>query len=257
LATRSTGIQPGGGKTFPSIIVIDNMEGDGYFTPREHPGTMALTTYMWMGSVEATKAYIDKLKAMYNSMPVKNIVISAEGTGQQGTSYYFEDTQSLGPNGEPLNAIARRDGVRAVNPNVPVTIVGHGEPFITTASDVSGFMTWGWNAGRGPWYSLDGKVTFTGNSGWYAIQTYESFNGWWNSWQGDFTDWFSANAFGGTNYSNTPAGSVNHVEEPTAGGVNGPSYFQCWEKRHLFIDCAWTSLNTGAMVPHGDPWITK
>jgi peptidoglycan hydrolase-like protein with peptidoglycan-binding domain len=260
LAMRTTGIRPGGGNTFPTNIIDDGVAGNGYFTHREYPGTMALTTYLWMGSVDATKAYIDKLKSMYDRMPVKNIVISAEGTGQQGTNYYFEDTNNIP---EAAMGNARRDAVLVVNPSAPVTVAGDSVPYISSANDVAGYFSWGFNSryfngvGHPKTYSVDGSVVFTGKSNWFLMETVESYNGLWDSYQGDFTDWFSANAFGGTNYSHTPAGAVVHVDEPYAGGINSPSYFQCWEKRHLFIDCAWGSLMTAFMAPHGDPWITK
>ena len=257
LAMRTTGIRPGGGNAFPPVIVEDGHAGNGYFTHQEYPGTMALVTDLWVGSVPATKAYVDKLKSMWNSMPVKNVVISAAGTGRQGTSYYFEDTNSLGPTQNPFNGEAHRDAVHRVNPTAPITVTGRSQPFITTASDVSGYFSWGTNGGHTWHYANDGSVIFTGNSSWYPIMTYESYNGQWDSHQGDFTDWFSANAFGGTNYSNTPAAAVSHVEEPSGVGVNSALYFQCWEKGHLFIDCAYISMRTAFMMPHGDPWITK
>ena len=39
-----------------------------------------------------------------------------------------------------------------------------------------------------------------------SVQTVESYNGMWDGggYQGNFVRWFSANAFGGINYSNTP-----------------------------------------------------
>src|SRR3989344_4094958 len=257
LAMRTTGIRPGGGNAFPPVIVEDGHAGNGYFTHQEYPGTMALVTDLWVGSVPATKAYVDKLKSMWNSMPVKNVVISAAGTGRQGTSYYFEDTNSLGPTQNPFNGEAHRDPVHRVNPTAPITVTGRSQPFITTASDVSGYFSWGTNGGHTWHYANDGSVIFTGNSSWYPIMTYESYNGQWASPQGEFTAWFSANAFGGTNYSNTPAAAVSHVEEPSGVGVNSALYFQCWEKGHLFIDCAYISMRTAFMMPHGDPWITK
>jgi len=257
LAMRTTGIRPGGGNTFPSIIVEDGYPGNGYFTRQEYPGTLALVSDLWVGSVASTKAYIDKLKNMYNSMPVKSVVISAQGTGRGGTHYYFEDTNSLGPTNNPFTGELHRDAVRAVNPTASVTVTGRGQPYITNASNVSGYFSWGTNGGHSWHYANDGSVVFTGNSGWYPIMTYESYNGHWDSHQGDFTDWFSANAFGGTDYSNTPAAAVTHADEPTAGGVNGEQYFQCWEKGHLFIDCAYLSMRSAFMVPRGDPWITK
>ena len=62
----------------------------------------------------------------------------------------------------------------------------------------------------------------TGNSGWWVIETIESYNGQrsYAGLGGLFLRWFSGNAFGGTNYSSTPVGAVSHVDEPGTDNVN-------------------------------------
>src|SRR5665811_1656968 len=75
-----------------------------------------------------------------------------------------------------------------------------------------------------------GYVQLSGNSGWWIIETVESYNG--HRYQddfGNFTKWFSQNAFGGTNYSNTPIGAVSSVDEPDTLGASNPQiYFGLW-----------------------------
>jgi hypothetical protein len=76
--------------------------------------------------------------------------------------------------------------------------------------------------------------------------------------QGDFTQWFSANSFGGTGYSNTPVGAVSNVEEPQEIGVNDAAiYFGLWQAGKNFAICAWRSRLTTYFQAIGDPLITK
>lgn len=95
---------------------------------------------------------------------------------------------------------------------------------------------------------------------WWIIQTVKSFNGQPGARQGEFFQWFSAAAFGGSAYSNTPVGAVTHVDEPN-GGRNDPYfYFGLWEGQKCFAICAWNSqLTTPAdkLQVVGDPFVTK
>jgi len=73
----------------------------------------------------------------------------------------------------------------------------------------------------------------------------------------NFIQWFSSNAFGGTNYSNTPIGAVTHVEEPGLPDVENSSvYFGLWETGKNFAICAWNSRQTPYFQAVGDPFIT-
>ena len=108
-------------------------------------------------------------------------------------------------------------------------------------------------------YPVDGAVVFTGQSGWYLVETVESFNGQrCEPEQGTFLEWFSSNAFGGTNYSNTPIGAVTHVEEPQLGGVSDAgSYFGLWVQNRNFAHCAWNSRSTVYFQAVGDPFVKR
>ena len=120
-------------------------------------------------------------------------------------------------------------------------------------------MTWGANAQQSPNYALDGSVVFTNNSRWYIIETIESLNGQrCESGQGNFLKWFSSNAFGGTNYPNTPIGAVSHVEEPFIVGVSDSSrYFGLWVQNKNFAICAWNSRITAFFQAVGDPFVMR
>ena len=226
----------------------------GYFSPQSFPGYTALYTSLDMGSVPATKAYIDKLKNMYNLMPSPGAVISAKNAGKAGKSYYFEEVG--GYLGAHVADVATQE-LLAFNPQASVDFRPQNGTWITVATDVLGFLTWGNNGGRGGDYANDGSIRFSGNSGWYPIQTVESYNGQRSTYQGNFVDWFSQNAFGSVNYEYTPVGAVTHVEEPYLARINSNEYFRCWDEGQLFIDCAWMSRRVAFMMAVGDPWVTK
>jgi hypothetical protein len=236
------------------------------FSPKTHVATMAVTSYLDMGSLDATLHYIDKLKTMYNAMPNPSVFISASGTGKGGSTYYIDDTIKKGSWADtsklPSQGILKKDLLLLNNPSTKIDYRPLGGTYLTSAKDVLGFSSWGANGcAVNPCgdYAVDGSIKFSGNSNWYIIQTIESHNGQigGDGWQGDYTKWFSANAFGGTNYSNTPVGAVAHVDEPTLNGVNGPVFFECWDSGQLLIDCGWMSRNAMQDMVVGDPWVRK
>ncbi|MRR32993.1 hypothetical protein EG834_22270 [bacterium] len=90
------------------------------------------------------------------------------------------------------------------------------------------------------------------------MQTLESFNGQPYAGQADYFMWFSAIAFGGTNYSNTPVAAVTHTDEPHLDQVNAPSqYFSLWARGASFSYCAWKTKITGHFQAVGDPFVMK
>jgi hypothetical protein len=101
-------------------------------------------------------------------------------------------------------------------------------------------------------------VSWQGDSGWWIIETIESYNGQpWGGGMSNFYLWFSSGAFGGTNYSNTPVGAVTHVDEPN-GGWNDPYvYFGLWQAGKNFGMCAWNSQRTAYFQAVGDPLVSK
>lgn len=100
-----------------------------------------------------------------------------------------------------------------------------------------------------------------GHSRWYLIETIESFNGqrdYQITGQGNFIQWFSANAFAGTNYASTPVGAVSHVDEPGEYGVNdSDALFGTWQAGKYFSISAWNSQITVHFQAVGDPLATK
>lgn len=235
----------------------EDSQMQGFYSRKNYPGTVALVTSIDMGSKDATKKYIDKLADVYTEMPRKSIVISAKGTSYGGDKYYFDDISNDGYS-VSVGSDQREELLR-VDSHAETKLTRQGDSHIVSAVDVTGYMTWGINGGYAKNYVKD-KINFTGKSNWYLLQTVESFNGQLqqeNPNQSNYKAWFSADAFGGTNYSNTPAAAVTHVEEPQLGGMNNEHYFECWDRNNLFIDCAWYSRQTPFFAAKGDPWITK
>ncbi len=226
------------------------------------------STSLDMGSVEASKAYIDKLKDMYGRMPSPKVLISSEGTGKQGSHYYIENVHDrLIPGLEgvgPAEVFNYNEAMKVHSSSAQVLFRARGQQPFTQAENVLGYVGWAYWGKWGGNYAINGDVKFSGNSGWYLINTFESFNGMWTAgavanenFQGNFIKWFSRNAFGGTNYENTPVGAVTTIEEPSAAGKNGPGLFTCWDSGKPFIYCAWSSIQSPFFQGVGDPWVAK
>ena len=218
-------------------------------------------------------AYINKLASIGNAYSPGKLIISANAGGTTNsygnTNWYFDDSTPdsqlqygfcfQGVSGvSNANPAALSTYVDVTNSNEG-TLAGH----ITNGVNIAGFGSWGvhgyygdTNAG----YATNGTIQFTGRSGWYLIETGESFNGKRVTGQGNFLSWFAADAFGGTNYSNTPIGAVSNVEEPGTFGLNYPySYFGDWAAGRSFACCAWQSFPniTHYLQVVGDPFVKQ
>ena len=97
---------------------------------------------------------------------------------------------------------------------------------IRNVTHVAGFVSWGaYAAGAGSESFTNGtSLHFYGNSGWWIIETAESFNGRWeyDGGQNIFHEWFVKTTVGSTNYENAAIGAVSHTAEPDLTGVNNP-----------------------------------
>jgi hypothetical protein len=132
-------------------------------------------------------------------------------------------------------------------------------PHPTGISNVAGYVTWGKHSSLNLNYAINGSVSWTTRSGWWIIATVESFNGQrGNQDQGTFVKWFAPNAFGGSNYANTPVGGVTHVDEPKLAGVESmATYFGLWASGKNFAICAWNSKKTAVFQAVGDPFVKR
>jgi alpha-tubulin suppressor-like RCC1 family protein len=237
-----------------------------YQLSTEASGIPSFVTSINMNGANGTNdciAYINKLVSIGTNYSPGKLIISASAGGYGNTNYYFDDTET-GYGGYPLGLAGAQaviqDGVSSnsvvytnVNPDCG-SLACH----ITTGSNVAGYLCWGAHSSLGGDYAINGTVQWSGNSGWWIIETVESFNGQRTTSQGNFLEWFSSNAFGGTNYSNTPIGAVSHVEEPDLPGVeNSAIYYGLWTSKKNFAICAWNARNTPYFQAVGDPFVTR
>ncbi len=203
------------------------------------------------------------------------LIISASAGGYSNTNFILDDIRNGGPlplyedyssfgsvvwsatnglltEGIPTNAISFYDGLVISNN------LASAPPHATGLANVAGYISWGVHGSLGSTYPIDGEIAWNGQSGWWIIETVESFNGRLDPGQGNFIEWFENNAFGGTNYSHTPIGAVSHVEEPSLGGVENSSiYFGLWASGKNLAICAWNSRQTSYFQAVGDPLIIK
>jgi len=239
----------------------------GFAGPRNYASaslhaTLPLVTHLFTGSIEGARAYVDKLKDMAARMPKPSLVLSSQNTGASGTTYYLDDSAAPGTIGNLVGGFGStiRGEFASKAPEARIQYGPKAGPVISRAADVAGFFCWGFNGGRGRDYAVDGNIQFVGHSGWYLIQTAESFNGRLDAstYQGSFEKWFSRAAFGGTNFSNIPVGAVGHVVEPGLPGINNPAYFWSWENGQTFADCAWSSAGAATkLLVIGDPLVRR
>ena len=231
-----------------------------------------------LGGISDCIAYINKLTNMAGTN--QTLFISASTAGYTNTNWYFDNTAADLYSG--LFFYQAELSVLNVNENASITytnvtsgtargtLAGH----ITNAINLAGFGSWGvhgywWAPGSNGYYGptnsgyvTNGTIQFSGQSSWYIIETGESFNGMRDQAeqpqkQGCFIQWFSSNAFGGTNYSSTPIGAVCNVEEPDIIGLNLPApYFGGWAAGRIFSYCAWNSFPsvTDYLQVVGDPF---
>lgn len=227
------------------------------FDPTVYRGTTALVSNIAMGSVAASKAYIDKLKRVYNQMANPSLVISARNGGTAGSSYYIDEANAV--YADITVGLTAYNQLTSAVPTVSAVYAGQTASPLTNNANVSGFFSWGTHAGFAAEYATNGQIVFTGNSDWYVIITVESFNGWRAMGsQGNITRWYSSNSFGGTgSYEHTPAGAASHLVEPYATGANNGYYFAMWEKGYLQGEGVWSSRMTPYMMNVGDPLIVK
>ena len=240
------------------------------FTLAQFEGMTALVTHLNMGSLEASKAYVDKLKSFEQSGAILH-----PGDDTYARNFYMEDHNAH--NRLPSNFFGHRylgrmsAGFLRVD-EMSIVYRPKGTAYIENGENVAFFGTLGRWGNRGADYAIDGRIRWGENSDWWLMLSVESFNGqrepsrrqggeahafYGPMNQGNFIDWFHAQAFGGSDYSRTPVGAVCHVEEPTTGGVNDWSYLAMWHDGFTFAECAWLSRRSGRFMAIGDPLVTR
>lgn len=211
-------------------------------------------------------AYIKKLISIGTNYMPGNVLLSGRRYGN--TNYYFDDTECCYGD-YPIGGAASQAVIQAgVSPfsvvytnMYPDFDAGPCTNHITRGTNVAGYMSWGEHSSLGEYYATNGYVSWSGNSGWYLMETIESFNGERDTQateQGNFLQWFSSNAFAGTNYSNTPIGAVSNVDEPGRPDTSyGAIYFGLWASGKNSSICAWNAINSHEFQMLGDPFVIK
>ncbi len=108
---------------------------------------------------------------------------------------------------------------------------------------------------------LNSNICFYGKSAWYILRTSESYNGLLQLEGGhsNYDQWFASNAFGGTNYSNTPVGAVCSADAPGSFSFELTfDYFPLWAAGRRFGICAW-QVDAGSLanLVIGDPLMKR
>ena len=218
-------------------------------------------------------AYINKLATFGSNYSPGQLFISASKGGYANTNFVLEnlrhgpgylfDGNFSGDGSYVYNATngILNSGVAGLHITYNNQIETNNQPtplHITNAVNVAGYMCWGGHSSLGNEYPVNGQVNWSGNSSWWIIETIESFNGQRATGQGNFTQWFSQNAFGGTNYLNTPLGAVSHTDEPFLQSINrSQEYFGYWAVGKPFGMCAWNSRATPKFQAVGDPFVRR
>ena len=127
-------------------------------------------------------------------------------------------------------------------------------PPITNCPNPAGYQGWGTHNTIWPGsFPIASPPYLTIDGNWYLLSTIESYNGIQNSGQSNYFEWFQTNAFGGTNYSNTPIGAVGHTAEPGLYGIESQIYFENWAYGLNLADAAWSGRLTQNYIVLGDP----
>ncbi|MGJ4888947.1 hypothetical protein ACQR1Y_12175 [Bradyrhizobium sp. HKCCYLRH3099] len=235
------------------------------FDPASFPGTSFLVTRMDMGgSLAATKAYIDKIKAMYNAMPVPAVLVSAKAASLGGSNYWLDDCRdpaySAAFNASyPYQQFYSLYGFTSPpKMNYQFGLTSDPQAPFSPCADVTAYMGWGTHASLPSNYAYNGtSLVFTGKSSWYIVTTVESFSGIISSGQGNFETWFKDTAVGGAAYSRTPIGMGCTTDEPTTGGIMRSNAYANWEEGLPLADCLWSGRATPYFMAVGDPLVVQ
>ena len=236
----------------------------GYFS-----GWNPFVTSINMASTNDCIGYINKLATIGVLISSNSPILSASAGAYGNTNFILDNVRTLNPTNYQPNIVSNAIP-RLIAASVPTNCIYYLDGWengitlthLTNEANVAGYITWGAYTSLGSDYPINGKVKWAGNSGWWIMRSEESFNGQRGAFgQGNFIKWFSINAFGGTNYSNTPIGGVTYTDEPNATATDNSIYFGTWASGKNFAVSAWKSISSSAPTPAfqmvGDPFVTK
>ena len=261
--------------TFPTSYDYGSV---GYHLNNLRSDWQPFVTYINMNGTNDCVGYINKLEFFGTNYSPGQLIISASAGGYANTNYVLDGIRRGGPgslfpyedyssHGDVVSTATNGLLAAGVSPGaiffydglVISTNYSATPPHAAGLTNVAGYICWGIHGEMGADYAIDGTVKWKGNSGWWIIRTLESYNGQRiDPGQGTFMKWFAPNAFGGTNYSNTPIGASSNVEEPgLESGDKGSTYFSLWASGKNFGICVWRARNTPYFQAVGDPFVTR
>ena len=202
-------------------------------------------------------AYIDKLRNLGTNYSPGKLVISASAGGYANTNFYYDGISS-GDNG-------LASGIAISN-----TLVGVGVPsgsiyystgadfltnHITQATNVAAYFSNGGHSILKRAFATNGWVKFYEQSGWYIMTCYQSTGGHrYDYYFSTYIDWFRSNAFGGTNYENTPVAAVANTDECGCSPLPTP-LFTAWVAGKYACIANWYA--GGQTISVGDPLVKR
>jgi alpha-tubulin suppressor-like RCC1 family protein len=244
--------------TYPSVQ---------YQLSTEPPGIQTFVSSINMNGVNGTNdciAYINKLVSMGTNYSPSKLIISASASGYGNTNYVVDDVNNIYCGSPWVPATTNGLIAAGVSPSAIQYLTGCESggslPHLTNAVNVAGYISWGFHSSLGSYYATNGVIRWSGNSGWWIVRTEESFNGQRAGDGGNFLMWFASNAFGGTNYSNTPIGGPTYVEEPDAQATENDVLFDLWASGKNLAICCWAARNPitpPVLQVVGDPFVTR
>jgi hypothetical protein len=232
----------------------------------EYPRRRPFVTHINMRTAQDCFAYVDKLANFGTNYSPGKVYISPSAGGYGNTNYFFDDVRDPKFHGytpvvEGSNGVVSFGASPAQISYVSCTDCTNYSVNLLNNTNVAGYMSWGRHGG---WFGLgfttNGWVKFHGSSSWSIVQIIESYNGQWVPIhdQTSFHDYFTGNSFWGTNYSNTPVGTVTHTDEPYFQGVADRFiYFGFWQGKKSFAICAWSARKAEEFQAVGDPFLIR
>ncbi len=251
---------------FLGVPTLANTPGTGYPNVGARlraicPGWQPFVNYINMGDTNACVSYINKLAAMQATNSPGQLIISASAGRYADAIYVIDDVHDGNPYASMTNTVTvlLQNGVASSNIDFSTDDVTPPGGHIYSATNIAGYFSFGGHSFLGATFPVDGTVKFYGQSGWFAMTTYESYSGQTNAPTGGlscYTEWFAADAFGGSNFNNTPVIGVANTDE--CGCAPQPmGFLGLWcAGKNAAISC-WQNgwQNVGTTLAVGDPLV--
>ena len=218
-----------------------------------------------MGNTNACMAYIDRLAYVGTTYCPGRLIISASTGGYANTNYCVDGvgtfgtylgrsvTNSLSLNGISPSAIIYADG------SLEDVLGNH----ITRATNVAGYFSLGHHSALSYLFAIDGTVKFQGQSGWFIMTTFESYNGLRDPGSPNglstYAEWCSSGAFGGAGYENTPVAAVANTDECICA-PDPVALLGLWAAGKTSAICCWQagwSQQWITTLVAGDPFVKR